>query len=325
MNTQSSSEERPRTAPFAVLSIGALSRATGVPVETLRTWERRYGFPSPVDREEAGHRRYPLDTVERLRLVVRALEAGHKPGLVIRASQASLEQLLAISRGGRPASPTGEPPPRGRGGDERAAFLERAMRHVLQLDGDALALELEHQWNELGALGFLTERLGPFLSALGEGWSDETLEVGHEHLASERVREFLSRHWRQMSDSATGPAVVCGTLSGELHVLGIHMAATALALAGLRVVFLGASTPPEDVAHAAVQSRASAIALSAAAGASPRTLQRDLLALRRALPEALPILAGGAGFTAEIDGVQHLGDLHELHRWARDLAARSQG
>ena len=29
------------------LSIGAVSKATGVPVETLRTWERRYGVPSP--------------------------------------------------------------------------------------------------------------------------------------------------------------------------------------------------------------------------------------------------------------------------------------
>jgi len=34
-------------APSARLTIGALSRATGIPVETLRTWESRYGFPEP--------------------------------------------------------------------------------------------------------------------------------------------------------------------------------------------------------------------------------------------------------------------------------------
>src|SRR5687768_4224959 len=55
-----------------LLSIGALSRATGVPADTLRTWERRYGFPA-AERTESGHRRYSLLTLERLRLMVRAL------------------------------------------------------------------------------------------------------------------------------------------------------------------------------------------------------------------------------------------------------------
>ena len=31
----------------AMLSIGAVAKATGIRVETLRTWERRYGFPRP--------------------------------------------------------------------------------------------------------------------------------------------------------------------------------------------------------------------------------------------------------------------------------------
>jgi len=44
------------------LTIGSLSRATGIPVETLRTWERRYQYPRPV-RKPSGHRLYPLDSV----------------------------------------------------------------------------------------------------------------------------------------------------------------------------------------------------------------------------------------------------------------------
>ncbi len=39
----------------AFVSIGGLSRATGVPIETLRTWELRYGFPKSV-RKPSGHR-----------------------------------------------------------------------------------------------------------------------------------------------------------------------------------------------------------------------------------------------------------------------------
>jgi MerR family transcriptional regulator, light-induced transcriptional regulator len=39
------------------LSIGELARQTGVPAATLRSWEDRYGFPSP-QRLAGGHRRY---------------------------------------------------------------------------------------------------------------------------------------------------------------------------------------------------------------------------------------------------------------------------
>ena len=46
------------------LSIGAVSQATGIPSETLRTWERRYGFPSP-ERSDGGHRQYNASIVER--------------------------------------------------------------------------------------------------------------------------------------------------------------------------------------------------------------------------------------------------------------------
>ena len=49
-----------------LLSIGALSRAVGVPTSTLRTWERRYGFPESL-RSPGGHRLYAPEVVQTLR------------------------------------------------------------------------------------------------------------------------------------------------------------------------------------------------------------------------------------------------------------------
>jgi len=63
----------------ATLSIGAVSRATGIPTSTLRTWERRYGFPDPA-RTESGHRRYTPSVVSHLELLARAIDAGHRDG-----------------------------------------------------------------------------------------------------------------------------------------------------------------------------------------------------------------------------------------------------
>ena len=78
----------------ARLAIGALSRATGIPVETLRTWETRYGFPVP-DRRPSGHRVYALSTIPRLKRIAEALARGHRARQVVSASDADLKLLLA--------------------------------------------------------------------------------------------------------------------------------------------------------------------------------------------------------------------------------------
>lgn len=61
--------------PAGGLSIGALSRITGVSVATLRTWEQRYDFPLP-QRLPSGHRRYDHATIDAVTAVARQREAG---------------------------------------------------------------------------------------------------------------------------------------------------------------------------------------------------------------------------------------------------------
>ena len=41
----------------------------GISTSTLRTWERRYGFPRPV-RSPGGHRHYALAEIEALRMTL---------------------------------------------------------------------------------------------------------------------------------------------------------------------------------------------------------------------------------------------------------------
>ncbi len=57
------------------LSIGRLSRATGIGVETLRYYERR-GLLAPEGRTASGYRRYRPDAVRRLRFIRRAQALG---------------------------------------------------------------------------------------------------------------------------------------------------------------------------------------------------------------------------------------------------------
>ena len=53
-------------AALHMLTIAAVERDTRIGKDTLRVWERRYGFPAPL-RDSNGERLYPLDQVEQLR------------------------------------------------------------------------------------------------------------------------------------------------------------------------------------------------------------------------------------------------------------------
>jgi DNA-binding transcriptional MerR regulator len=59
----------------ATMSIGEVSRQTGVTVPTLRAWERRYGLLVPV-RTAGGHRRYSDDDVRRVLAVLELTGQG---------------------------------------------------------------------------------------------------------------------------------------------------------------------------------------------------------------------------------------------------------
>jgi DNA-binding transcriptional MerR regulator/methylmalonyl-CoA mutase cobalamin-binding subunit len=270
-----------------LLSIGALSRATGVPADTLRTWERRYGFPA-AERTESGHRRYSLPTLERLRLVVRALDLGHRPGNVLTATSEQLASLLEIA----PRQPARaiEPAPA-----DVHEVIDAWIGHVERYEGRALDRELRTAYAELGGNAFLEERVGPFIVAIGERWAAGAITVGHEHFASERIRELLAELWRPLSDAATGAAYVCAAPPGELHVLGLHMVALTVALANGRVIFLGADTPVLEVAAAVAAHSAEAVIMSASASCEASRLAQHLTELRDAVPAQVPIVAGGAG------------------------------
>jgi len=75
-------------------SIKAVARATGLTVETLRAWERRYGVVSPV-RDAAGRRVYGPEDVLRLRRLREATERGHPISRLAPLSDERLTTLLA--------------------------------------------------------------------------------------------------------------------------------------------------------------------------------------------------------------------------------------
>ncbi len=303
----------------ATLNIGALSMATGVPVETIRTWERRYGFPES-QRNDAGHRIYSVDTIEHLRMITEVLDQGYRPSQLRGLSREDLENLLERSRPKEEAEVEEAPKAPAESQKERRdrSWVDGWMSAVASLDRESLEGLMRSEFSRMTALNFLEDRVGPFLVELGTSWATGRLSVLHEHFASECLRDFLVSAWRPMSDRARGAPIVLGTLSGEQHCLGLHMAALVAALSQKRVVFLGVNTPVGDLAAASEQCGADAIALSVSTSAhrgSTRAFLRDLLEM---LPPNVEVLIGGGGAPADVEGTRAFRTLREFQDYLED-------
>ena len=300
-----------------MLSIGALSAATGIPVETIRSWERRYGFPV-AERKPSGHRVYALDTVARLRLISDALGRGHRAAEVVAASESALESLLAAL----PMVSPGSKAPTAGTVSVTSSVPEEQFAAIRSFDAEQLKRSLQAEWARLGPVRFVQDRAAPFLHAIGEAWSAGTLDVRHEHFASACLGDFLRSARIPMDDRATGPMMALATLPGEQHGMGLQMSAIVCAAAGWRALMLGTDTPIAQIAALAREAPIAAVAISCAAPRRRQTTEQ-LHTLRRRLPRAVSLLVGGSGAPAATSkgGVIVMPDLVTLDRWLHERAA----
>jgi len=287
----------------AGITIGAMSRATGIPANTLRTWERRYGFPQP-QRSDGGQRLYDAGLIAHLRLVHQALEAGHRPMQVLNMDRGALAAMLGggASEAATPSLGAGDP-------------LAPWMHALSHLDERLFDASLRSESGRLGLLRFLSERVAPFLQKVGEGWRAGRVQVYQEHWASEKLRTHLLECWQPLARTNAGAPVVLATLPGDRHDLGLHMAATVVAMCGWQVVFLGRDTPVQDIALAAENRQASAVVLSISAWSERDLSFANLTALRALLEEDVEIVVGGAG-APPVEGTTTLRSLDDLFQWA---------
>jgi methanogenic corrinoid protein MtbC1 len=172
--------------------------------------------------------------------------------------------------------------------------------------------ELRTAWVRLGPVQFLDEIAGAFMVEIGRAWHAKTLEVRHEHFASACLSDFLRGVREPYDHRARGPRIVAAMLPGEEHEGGLLIASALLAFRGYRVVYLGASTPVEQIAAAAQAGRAGIVAVSVSAAMSRARSRRGIASLRRTLPTRVELWVGGAGAPAATAGVYRFESLAAL-------------
>ncbi|MCC7043692.1 MAG: MerR family transcriptional regulator [Acidobacteria bacterium] len=259
-----------------------MARLTGLTVDTLRAWERRYQAVRPT-RDGRG-RTYSEADIARLKALGDLVRRGHAIGSVAGLDDERLRRLLERSRA---ASGAGQAP---------QVTLANLGTITTALDAYDLD-EVERALNTFAVLlpprDLVFRVVLPLLREVGDRWERGTLRPSQEHLISAIVRSVLGGLLRAATrpNGQTRPHAVFATPAGERHELGLLSAAVLAASAGISLVYLGADLPASDIGHAAAttDARVVVLALTTSGGLAP--------AERRALADLArerAVWAGGA-------------------------------
>jgi DNA-binding transcriptional MerR regulator/methylmalonyl-CoA mutase cobalamin-binding subunit len=263
--------------------IRAVSRLTGIGIDTLRAWERRYGAVAP-SRDDRG-RMYTGADVARLRLLNGAVALGHSIGRLASLSDDQLRELC---------------------GAAGAAPRERATTRRMPIDTTALlgalraydAVGIDQELSRLAAvlrpLDLLQDVLMPVLTHVGDDWHRRRTRIAQEHLMSSTMRNLLGAFLRVYARRDAPVRLLFATPSGERHEIATLGAAMLAASAGLGVSYLGADLPARDIVDSVEPAGAHVVVLGLTAAAD-QGRQRELKTIVRELPEGVELWAGGRG------------------------------
>ena len=290
-------------------TIAAVERDTGLSKDVLRMWERRYGFPVP-ERDANGERLYPAAQVERLRLIKRLMDQGHRPGKLIAAPE---EELAALAP--RRPRDTAAALPRG-AGESLDELLDPIRRH----DGPGFQQAMQQRLVRQGLQAFVQDTAAPLTHQVGVAWEEGRIEVFEEHLYTELTKRLL-RQTIATLPAGRRPRVLLTTVPEEQHVIGLLMVEALLALEGAECIPLGTQMPLLDIGRAAEAHAADIVALSFSVAFPQRQIGGLVQHLRQILPPTVALWVGGGGIRrlAAHNGVAILPELADavraLHQW----------
>ncbi|ODB95248.1 hypothetical protein A3197_18010 [Candidatus Thiodiazotropha endoloripes] len=262
------------------LTIGMLSKATNVPPATLRSWEQRYGIPSP-QRSETRRRLYTEEQVAIVRELKARVDQGERISQAVKALNQTPLDWSNIAQL-----------------DEHQTIWSALQKQMILSVERFDEIALNDIYNEALALFPVTtvtdSLLRPVLRTLGERWADRMTGVAEEHFFTAFLRAkigALAHHQRAYGQ--IGPKLLLACLPDEAHEIGLLLFCLEATQQHFRTVCLGAKTPLDQIESLAntASYQFDAVVLSATVDPEPALLTSELGNLVESIP--LPVFIGG--------------------------------
>lgn len=248
-----------------VFNLKVVLKETGLPADTLRAWERRYGLPVP-QRTPGGHRLYSERDIQ----IIKWLMARQMEGLSIsRAVDLWNEQVAS-----------GSDPLAGLASSSLAAVQTGSAPHITS---ETTLDALRSQWvnacmnfNETAAEQTLNQAFSMFpieavcvevlqkgMSEIGGMWYENRASVQQEHFASGLAMRRLDALLIASPAPSRPHTVLVGCPPNEWHTFTPLLLALFLRRRGINVIYLGANVPPAHFEETVQSVRANLVILVA--------------------------------------------------------------
>lgn len=275
-------------------NIQQLSDEIGVGVDTLRIWERRYGFPAP-QRDRRGHRSYSRAEVEALRTAKRLQDLGLRPGQIFALSLEERHQRLKDLV------------------DQQLPESTELKDLATRMPVADIGPQLRRLLAEHGLVDFIHQTVVPLLLSLGLGWVGGSITIAREHFISDLLEEMIEDEIKlRPADPAT--QVLFLTLDGERHRLGLLLAAALFQHQGLSCQLIHESLPLTEIPPLARELNVQAVALSFSSHFPAARAKKDLVSLRKILDPQVMLIAGGQALVKApyLPGIRTCTDLKQI-------------
>jgi DNA-binding transcriptional MerR regulator len=254
---------------------------TGLSVDTLRAWERRYNVVKPG--RSARGRLYDDGDIRRLVALRDLVANGYAIGQVAGLSEAELDALVTPRELPRIPVP------------ELGEFIRVLFSAVQMFDSARLNEELGRLATLLSPVEFVHQVALPLMREVGNRWHSGTMQAAHEHMATESVRNLLGAMSRRNRPGDAQVRILATTPSEEFHEVGVLAGAMLAGARGLHVTCLGPNLPASEILFAAASTGARIVLLGLT---TPNPLPGSLATVREvaaSLPLGTELWLAGAG------------------------------
>ncbi len=258
-------------------SITSLSKITGIPSNTLRSWERRYGIPA-AQRDEAGFRFYTAEDVAYVTLIGRLVSRGHAISKLAALSPAELQTL------DNSFSDVQD--------DGREVLRKRVLDAVAESDLARYRTLLAQTLVACPPSDACAHVIAPAMREIGKRWEAGKLDVAIEHAFSAITKQLLFAATNSMQWSPSRTSLAFATLPGERHELGALMAYFIASARSYQSTYFGADVPLASLGAAVEAVDARVLVLSIVAPSNVDEVSREVATLAETLPRGIELWLG---------------------------------
>jgi DNA-binding transcriptional MerR regulator/methylmalonyl-CoA mutase cobalamin-binding subunit len=259
-------------------SIKHLELISGIKAHTIRMWERRYNVLLP-QRTDTNIRRYTESDVRLILNIVLLLHNGYKISKVATKSQDEISELILQ------ISPNTSP--------SKDHDLEPLLLSLLSFDQSAFKAYLKTKIADHGLEKTYEGLILPLFYRIGILWQTGMIKPTHEHFATNIVKHILISNFEAIQEpKSDAPLFLFFLPEGEYHELGLLFYAFAAKKMGFRTIYLGQSTPTDDVIQAAKEIRPAVIFTSTSSSISEINLADFYKTIHKSIPNGHLFVTG---------------------------------